>query len=251
MTSTVLSEQTNGVRTLTLNRPERLNAISVDLVEDLCAALSEALADKSSRVIVLRGSGRAFCSGDDLKDFGNQARSRPAARKFLNKLQDVSRLIVLGEKVVIGAVHGWAVGGGFEWLVNCDIVFMAEGTRCFFPETQFGMVVTGGVTALLPRIVGEQCARALMLSGERIDAARAHALGLAWRVLPEERLFLEVKSFAERLSEMPVRGLADTKRLSRRIDREAFEAALKSEADAVLEAFLDPGTAPRMVKTKE
>ena len=251
MTSTVLSEQFNGVRTLTLNRPDRLNAISVGLVEDLCVALSDALADQSTRIIVLRGAGRAFCSGDDLKDFGNQSRSDAAARKFLENLQEVSRLIVLGEKVVIGAVHGWAVGGGFEWLVNCDVVFMAEGTRCFFPETQFGMVVTGGVTALLPRIVGEQRARALMLSGERIDSTRAHAMGLAWRVVPEHKLFHEVQSFAERLAEMPKRGLADTKRLSRLIDREAFEFALKLEAEAVLEAFLDPQTAPRMVKTKE
>jgi len=251
MTSTVLSEQANGVCTLTLNRPDRLNAISVGLVEDLCVALSDALADQSTRIIVLRGAGRAFCSGDDLKDFGNQSRSDAAARKFLEKLQNVSRLIVLGEKIVIGAVHGWAVGGGFEWLVNCDIVFMAEGTRCFFPETQFGMVVTGGVTALLPRIVGEQRALALMLSGERVDATRAHAMGLAWRVIPEDRLFEEAQSFAKRLAEMPKRGLADTKRLSRRIDREAFEAALKLEEKAVLEAFLDPQTASRMVKTKE
>jgi enoyl-CoA hydratase/carnithine racemase len=251
MTSTVLSERKNGVRILTLNRPERLNAISVDLVEDLCAALSDALADQTSRVILFKGAGRAFCSGDDLKDFGNQSGSEAAARRFLTNLQDVSRLIVLGEKVVIGAVHGWAVGGGFEWLVNCDIVLMADGTRCFFPETQFGMVVTGGVTALLPRVVGEQRARALMLSGERIDAGKAHSLGLAWRVMPEDRLFSEAQSYAERLSEMPARGLTDTKRLSRRIDREAFETALKLEAEAVLEAFLDPSTASRMVKTKE
>lgn len=249
--TTVLSEGRNGVRTLTLNRPERLNAISVDLVEDLCVALSDALADQPTRIIILRGAGRAFCSGDDLKDFGNQSRSETVARKFLEDLQEVSRLIVLGEKVVIGAVHGWAVGGGFEWLVNCDVVFMAEGTRCFFPETQFGMVVTGGVTALLPRIVGEQRARALMLSGERIDAATAHAIGLAWRLVPEDKLFDEAQSFAERLSEMPTRGLTDTKRLSRGIDREAFARALTLEAEAVLGAFLDPGTAPRMVKTKE
>ena len=93
--------------------------------------------------------------------------------------------------------------------------------------------------------------RALMLSGERIDAGKAHSLGLAWRVMPEDRLFSEAQSYAERLSEMPARGLTDTKRLSRRIDREAFETALKLEAEAVLEAFLDPSTASRMVKTKE
>lgn len=249
MTSTVLSELNNGVRTLVLNRPSKLNAIDANLVRDLCAALSEALEDSSTRIILLRGAGRAFCSGDDLSDFHNQSRSHAVANRFLADLQEVSRLMVLGDKVVVGAVHGWAVGGGFEWLVNCDIVFMAEGTRCFFPETRFGMVVTGGVTTLLPRIVGSQRALALMLSGERIDATLAHAIGLAWKLYPEARLFAEAQIFCEHLASMPMRGLRDTKHLVRRIDKAEFEEALKLEAEAVLTAFLDPETGPRMVKT--
>ena len=249
MTTTVLSETKNGVHTLILNRPDRLNAINANLVRDLCAALTKALGDASTRVIMLRGAGRAFCSGDDLTDFPNQSRTRDIADRFLRELQEVSRLMVLGEKVVVGAVHGWAVGGGFEWLVNCDVVLMAEGTRCFFPETQFGMVVTGGVTALLPRIVGAQRALALMLSGERIDAALALAMGLAWKLVPEADLFQEAQTFCERMSEFPARGLKDSKRLVRRIDKADFEEALKLEAEAVLAAFLDPETGPRMVKT--
>jgi enoyl-CoA hydratase/carnithine racemase len=251
MTVTVLTELKNGVRTVIMNRPHRLNAISTDLVRDLGAALAEANADASTRVILLRGAGRAFCSGDDLSEFRDQARTEAVARHFLRDLQEVSRQIVLGDKVVIGAVHGWAVGGGFEWLVNCDVVLMAEGTRCFFPETRFGMVSTGGATALLPRIVGQQSARALMLSGERIDASRAHELGLAWRVLPEASLFQEAQAFAERLSAMPARGLRDAKRLTARIDRNAFEEAIALETEAVLAAFLDPETAPLMVKTSD
>ncbi len=251
MGPTVLSELRNGVRTLVLNRPHRLNAIDADLVRDLGAALAQAHADAATRVVVLRGAGRAFCSGDDLAAFGEQTRSEAASRQFLHDLQEVSRLIVLGEKVVIGAVHGWAVGGGFEWMVDCDIVLMAEGTRCFFPEARFGMVVTGGATALLPRIVGQQRARALIFSSERIDATAAHAMGLAWRVHPESRLFEAAQALAERLSVMPERGLRDAKRLLGRIDRAEFEAALALEADAVLAAFLDPETASRMVKTSE
>lgn len=251
MSATVLSELRNGVRSLVLNRPERLNAIDADLVRDLCAALAAAQADAATRIIVLRGAGRAFCSGDDLAAFGEQARSEAAARAFLRDLQEVSRLIVLGEKVVIGAVHGWAVGGGFEWMVNCDVVLMAEGARCFFPEARFGMVVTGGATLLLPRIVGRQRANALIYSSERVDAAAAHAMGLAWRVHPEVRLVEAAQEFGERLAAMPARGLRDAKRLLGRIDRAAFEEALALEAEAVLAAFLDPETAGRMVKTPE
>jgi enoyl-CoA hydratase/carnithine racemase len=249
MTGTVLTERKNGVCHIVLNRPDRLNAISADLVRELRVVLSDAMSDSSTYVVLFRGVGRAFCSGDDLTDFPNQSRNREAATRFLGDLQEVSRLIVLGEKVVVGAVHGWAVGGGFEWLVNCDVVFTAEGTRCFFPETRFGMVVTGGVTALLPRVVGTQRALALMLSGERIDAKSAHAMGLAWKVVPEEQLLAEAQSFCEQLSSFPRRGLQDTKRLVRLIDKAAFEDALKQEAEAVLTAFLDPETAPRMVKT--
>jgi enoyl-CoA hydratase/carnithine racemase len=249
MTALVLSEKTNGVCHIILNRPDRLNAISVDLVRELLIVLSDAVGDPSTRVILFRGAGRAFCSGDDLTDFSNQSRSRETASRFLNNLQEVSRLVVLGEKVVVGAIHGWAAGGGFEWLVNCDVVFMAEGTRCFFPETRFGMVVTGGVTALLPRIIGQQRALALMLSGQRIDATLALEMGLAWKLVPEPELLAEAQSFCERISEYPSRGLRDTKRLARRIDKSAFEEALTQEAEAVLAAFIDPETGPRMVKT--
>lgn len=251
MTATVRSETQDGVCVVTLDRPHRLNAINGVLVRELGAALEAAMADAATRVVMLRGAGRAFCSGDDLVDFPDQTRSEGVARAFLDDLQRVSRLIVLGAKPVIGAVHGWAVGGGFEWLINCDIVVMAEGTRCFVPETRFGMTVTGGVTALLPRIVGQQNARALVLAGARIDAERALALGLAWRVVPEAALLDEALALARRLASFPSRGLGDSKRLMGRLDRAAFEAALEEEKEAVLAAFLDPATAPRMVKTPD
>lgn len=251
MTATVRSETRDGVCTVTLDRPHRLNAINAELVRDLGAALDAAMADAATRVVVLRGAGRAFCSGDDLVEFPDQTRSEPVARAFLAGLQRVSRLIVLGDKPVIGAVHGWAAGGGFEWLINCDIVLMAEGTRCFLPETRFGMVVTGGVSALLPRIVGQQNARAIMLSGERIDAARALALGLAWRVVPEAALMDEAWILARRLAGFPPRGLRDAKRLMGRLDRAQFEEALELELEAVLAVFLDPATPSRVVKTPD
>jgi len=112
----VLSQRKDGIAILTLNRPERLNAINDALVQALRRALSAALADAESRVILLTGAGRAFCSGDDLEDFPAQSRTGDVARRYLNDLQDVTRLMVMGEKMVVGAVHGWAVGGRSEYV---------------------------------------------------------------------------------------------------------------------------------------
>ena len=180
MAGTVLSGFTDGVATLTLNRPERLNALNATLLADLCAALDAALADDAVGALVLRGAGRAFCSGDDLKDIENQTAGEAETRAFIEAIQDVSRRLVLGDKVVVGAIHGWAVGGGLEWAINCDLAVFAESTKCFFPEIRWGMFPTGGVTAILPRIVGLAKTRELMLLGETFSAAEAHEMGLAW-----------------------------------------------------------------------
>ena len=251
MAETVLTSLKNGVRTLTLNRPQRLNAINDELIGDLRIALSAAHKDPKTRAIVLRGNGRAFCSGDDLIEYPNHSRTEEIARQFLTDLQDVTRLIVHGEKVVVGAVHGWAVGGGLEWSIDCDLLLMAEGTRCFFPETRYGMIVTGGVTALLPRIVGLQQARALVLLGDRFDAQQALAMGLCWRVLPEESLFAEAQSVAERIAELPERGVRDVKRIMNRSDQVTLEEALTLEIEAVVPAFLDPNSAEIIASFKE
>ena len=159
MTKTVLSEFQDGIATIILNRPERLNAINPALLADLNAALRAAEADPAVRAILLRGAGRAFCAGDDLKEFEQQGRTPEEAQAYVERIQNVTRAIVLGGKMVVGAIHGWAVGGGLEWAINCDLALLAEGTRCCFPEIGLGVFVTGGVSVLLPRLVGLRKAR--------------------------------------------------------------------------------------------
>ncbi len=241
--TTVLSTVENAVCTVTLNRPERLNAINAAMIAELNAALADADADDAVRAIVLRGAGRAFCSGDDLKEFDQQSGDETIARRYIEELQEVTRRIVHGDKIVIGAVHGWAAGGGFEWAIDCDLLLMAEGTRCFFPETGWGMMVTGGVTALLPRIVGAQRARALILLGEKIDAREALAMGLAWRVVPEDTLFDEAQALAERIAALPARAARDVKRILDRACTATVEDAMALETEAVVRSFTDPATA--------
>jgi len=240
MRGTVQSRVVNQVCTITLNRPKRLNAINGPLIADLQTALVNAHADPNTKVIVLRGAGRAFCAGDDLIDFPQYATSEAVARAYIEDIQEITRLIVFESKPVIGAAHGWAAGGGFEWLIDCDIVLMAEETRCFFPESALGMVVTGAATVLLPRIIGLQRARALIVLGEKIDAEQALNMGLAWRVCPEDTLFEQAQEMGERIASLPSRGVRDAKRLLNRSDRADIERALQDEVDAVVPGFMDP-----------
>ncbi len=145
MTGTVVAENVgDGVCVVTLNRPQRLNAIVPELLEDLIAALDAADRDPGVRAIVLTGAGRAFCSGDDLKDFGSQAGDEASTRAYIERIQDVTRTMTLGDTPVVGAIRGWAVGGGLEWVINCDFTVAAAGTRFFFPEVSWGVFVTGG-----------------------------------------------------------------------------------------------------------
>jgi len=246
MAGTVLSETRDGVATLTLNRPERLNALNDALLADLCAALDGALADDTVGALVLRGAGRAFCSGDDLKEIDSQTASREATQAFVDSIQEVTRRLVLGDKVVVGAIHGWAVGGGLEWAINCDLAVFAESTRCFFPEIKWGMFPTGGVTAILPRIVGLAKTRELLLLGEPFGAAEAQAMGLAWRVVPDDDVFETAHETAARIAALPQGAVRDLKRVLNRAGSLDVEGALALETEATVRLFLDPETAERV-----
>ncbi len=247
MTGTVLTEDAGGgVRVVTLNRPHRLNAILPELLEDLVPALRAADAAPEVRCILLTGAGRAFCSGDDLKDFGTQAGDEAAARAYIARIQDVTRALVTGDTPVVGAIRGWAVGGGLEWVINCDFAVVAEGTRFFFPEVSWGMFVTGGVTELLPRLVGLQRARELMLLGERFDAAQAAAWGLVYKVVPDAALMAEALALAQRIAALPAGPVRDLRRILARRAGGGLEAAMAAETDATVRGFLDPETAKRI-----
>jgi enoyl-CoA hydratase/carnithine racemase len=251
MSSTVETRTSGGIAEITLTRPERLNAINDDLLRDLSAALTAANADDSVAVILLSGAGRAFCAGDDLKEFESQARSEAEARAYIERIQEITRLLVLGDKIVVGAIHGWAVGGGFEWLLDCDLVVMAEDTRCFFPEVALGLFVTGGASHLLPRLVGLPKAKELVLLGEKIDARQALELGLAGWVVPETERLAKAREIAGRLAALLPIARRQVKTLFNRAPGLTLEESLDLETEATLEGFLDPDTARRAAEAME
>lgn len=249
MTGTVLTEDLgDGVRKISLNRPHRLNAIQPELLDDLVAALTEADRDDAIRAIVLTGEGRAFCSGDDLKDFADQVSDEAGTTAYVERIQDVTRAMVLGHTPVVGAIRGWAVGGGLEWVINCDFALAAEGTRFFFPEVSWGLFVTGGVTELLPRLIGLQRTRELILFGEKFDAAQAHDWGLIRDVVPDAELLPKAVDLAKRIAALPTGPVQDLRRILTRPTGAGLEAAMALETAATVKGFLDPATAKRIAE---
>ena len=244
---TVLSEDLGqGVRQISLNRPHRLNAIVPEMLDDLVGAIDAANRDGAVRAIVLTGSGRAFCSGDDLKEFASQATDEAGTRAYIERIQDVTRAIVFGDKPVVGAIRGWAVGGGLEWVINCDFAIAAEGTRFFFPEISWGVFVTGGVTELLPRLIGLQRTRELILLGEKFDARQAMGWGLIRDVVADGELMATAITLAKRLAALPEGPVRDLRRILARRQGGGLEAAMAAETDATVRGFLDPETATRV-----
>lgn len=235
-----------AVSLVTLQRPERLNAISGDLLVDLHRALQAAQAEPATRAIVLTGAGRAFCAGDDLKEFAEQAESPAAIAEHCERIQTITRDIMFGPKLVVGAVHGYAVGGGFEWVLNCDLVVAADSLVCFFPEMALGHFVTGAVTHLLPQAVGHQRTMELIVLGERQSADDLAALGLVNRVLPEADMLPAAMALA---AEVATRSPGATARLKRALVGgvgAGVASALALEQEAAGACFADPDTARRV-----
>lgn len=245
MTSTVDLHTEGAVSVVTLNRPHRLNAMNGELLRDLHTQLETAHADPATRVIVLTGAGRAFCAGDDLKEFGAQSDSPASIAQSCDDIQRVTRAIMGGPKLVIGAVHGYAVGGGFEWVLNCDMVVAAEDLIAFFPEMQLGHFVTGGVTHLLPQALGYQRAMELIVLGERLTAAQLHGFGLVNRVVPTGQALAEALKLANTVAE---RSELATRLLKKALVSQspALAAALETERQAAMACFGSPDTAARI-----
>jgi len=245
MSNTITTEVKNGVRTIALNRPQVLNAMSWELVGALGDVLEEANADPSTRAIVLYGNGRAFCAGADLNERG-ESTSQAQARRNVDNIQRVTREMVFGTTVIVGAIHGWAVGGGFEWAIGCDLPIWAEGAKAFFPEVEWGLFVTGGATAILPAIVGPVKAKEMMLLGQKYDAKELLELGVAWQVVPDADLLREAMAVAQRLAELPERSVRDMKAVLNKATYADIETALGLETEAAILGSSDSATQARV-----
>ncbi|WP_086820456.1 enoyl-CoA hydratase/isomerase family protein [Allokutzneria sp. NRRL B-24872] len=236
---TVRSEVLDGVALIHLDRPHRLNAVtdalSIDLAKALRAAEGKAVA------VVIAGVGRAFCSGHDLRE-PLPEEDVLAVRARVERIQEVTRAIREFSGPVIAAVHGYALGAGFEFALGCDLVVAARDAIFGFPEVEVGLSVTGAVSRLLPLLVGPLRAKELLLLGERITAERAADLGMVNRLVEpgeHEKVALEL---AGRFRDRPKLSVALAKRaVDRGIDQSVAEAMATEVDHAVLTAGTDHG----------
>ncbi|GAA1656765.1 enoyl-CoA hydratase/isomerase family protein [Actinoplanes couchii] len=234
----------NGVARIHLNRPGRLNAVVPALVEDLLAALDRARADDAP-VVVLAGRGRAFCSGADLKE-PVPVETLPQTRARLERIQEVTRRIRNHPGVVIAAVHGYALGAGLEFALACDLVVADEPAAFGFPEVGVGFSVTGGVSRLLPHLVGLAKARELLLFGERVHAPEAKEIGMIGWVAPAGEHEALAGELAVKLVERPRAALQLAKRVLDLGTDSTLEQALAVEVDhALITSLTGENAAPR------
>ncbi|MBS0451728.1 MAG: enoyl-CoA hydratase/isomerase family protein [Proteobacteria bacterium] len=218
------SEVGDGVMTLTLNRPGKLNAIDNALAQALLDALDAAAADSGVRAVRVRGHGKAFCAGRDV--------DAPPTERDLELVQAVAASLVRLDKPVLFAVHGWTIGGGLEWMLNADIAIAATTSRFRFPEASLGVFVTGGLSATLPAYAGLARAKALTLLGEEFSAEQALAWGLVWKVVAPEELEAVSVELARRLAALQPAVVRQFKRVFNQVGLASFDAAQRLENEA-------------------
>ena len=226
--SDVLVEKDGPVATLTLNRPERMNAITGPMLAELSRALVDCDADSTVRVIVLTGAGRGFCAGLDLKDQAagtglSGGEIGAATARF--DLRDAPPLVLHQlDKPTVCALNGGAAGYGMDLALGCDIRLAADTAKLSAAFTRRGVLPESGGTWLLPRIVGWSRAAEIMFTGRTLDAAQCLELGLVSRVVPAELLAKEARTLAEEIAANAPLAVQATKRMMRMGMDETFEA---------------------------
>lgn len=237
-----------NVGVITLNRPERLNAINPDLLKDLISQLNVARQDEDAVSIILTGAGRSFCAGEDLKET-QSGKSLSQWKKEIDALQETQRIILKLGKPLIAAIRGYAVGGGLEFALSCDIRIAARDAKFGFPETGVGLTITSAGTKLISQLVGLGKAKELVFTGEIIDAQQALQIGLVNQVVSDAQLLDAALNMCERIGRNSPMSL----KLSRMALDEglhtSFEQILALEAEHLL-ACVTAGNQERFVAHK-
>ncbi len=232
MSDVLLSEDREGVRLLKMNRPDKLNALNNALTEALLLALRAADADPDVRAVVLTGSGRGFCAGADVAEFAGMGPGSPDAAATRARLtSELHAAFVRIEVPVICAINGVAMGGGCGLAIAGDMAVLAEGAKLGYPETKRS-AVAAIVMANLVRQVGRKAAYELVSLGEKIDAARALALGMVNRVVPDAQVVPEAMNMAAAIAAQARHAQRATKRLFHRVADTKLLDAIEISRDA-------------------
>lgn len=238
MGNTVLFDVADRIATLTLNRPEQLNTLSVEMMEDLHAAARRLRECRDADVVVIVGAGEHFMAGGDLRDFarhfhlkpeGRQVTFRAIIEKHVNPVVEILQGL---NQPVVAKVRGACAGFGLSLMLGCDLAICAEDTKFTTAYGSIGLSADGGMSYFLPRVVGSRKAMELLLLAERFDAAEAMRLGLVNRVVPAHELDDTVAALTGRLLKGPRHAYGEVKRLLAATLDQQLESQLQSEAEA-------------------
>jgi len=238
MTSPLLFERNGAVATLTLNRPDALNTLDFSLMDALIDAAADVAADDTLRAVVLRGAGKHFMAGGDLRTFAGELAKPPGQRdadfrRVIGRLHSAIENFHRMPHPVIGQVHGAVAGFGLSLMNVCDLVVASDDTYFASAYRNIALTPDGGGSWSLPRIVGMRRAMEIMLLGERFDARRALELGLVNRVVPAAELDRAVAALVDALVTGPVMAIRNAKRLM----RESLSRSLSEQLDAEAASF--------------
>jgi 2-(1,2-epoxy-1,2-dihydrophenyl)acetyl-CoA isomerase len=226
----IILAKDKGLATLTLNAPDKLNAVSRKMVAEIKSAWDDIAADSSVRAVLLTGAGRGFCAGADLSDpdRANDADSGSALDKFFNPVIRTMRGL---PKPIVAAVNGVAAGVGMSFAMAADIAIAAKSASFLQAFARIGLLPDGGSTWFLPRLVGEQRARALAMLAPQIKSEQARDWGLIWDVVDDADLMKTATELARRLADGPTLSLARIKEAMNRADGNDLSAQLDLERD--------------------
>lgn len=226
--SSISIEKKNGVHLIRLNRPDVLNSFNREMSLALQEALKSSGGDDSCRVIILSGTGRAFCAGQDLSEAISP--DGPGIKKIVEEhYNPIITLIRETPKPVLGMINGVAAGAGCNIALACDITFAAEEVSFIQAFSRIGLIPDSGGTFFLPRLVGMQRAAAYMFSGQKVGAKEAESIGMIYQCLPAAKLEETVMEYAAQLADMPTMAFAYTKRLLNLSLHNNLEGQLKEE----------------------
>ncbi len=231
---TVVYKKEEYIAEICLNRPHRLNAVVEQLYLDVLTCLNCVEQDNDIRVVIIRGEGRAFCVGADMKEHNTNDRTLDQKREYLTLANDVCQRIFELQKPVIAAVNGYALGAGAEMAASADFILMTETAQIGFPEISIGTFLGGGISYTLQSLVGLTQARYLIFSGEHINGQKAKNIGLAIDVFPDEKFMDEVYRFASLIaSKAPLSMRLAKKQLNNAIC-EGYHTCLATELDGII-----------------
>lgn len=231
----LIVEKAAGVASITLNRPEQMNALDWNTVRSLGAAFRDLEADKSTRVLLIAGRGKAFSAGGDLEGYRTLYRRPDEFRRFLQDFFALLNALETSRIVSIAAVGGYCLAGGLELMLACDLAIASTAARIGDAHLNFGQLPGAGGSQRLPRAIGAQRARDLMYTGRWVDGAEAERIGLVARVVPAAELEATARKLAGEILQKSPAGVAHAKTLLREGSQMSLDNALRFEMDVVHE----------------